>query len=90
MGTINDYTLYHQVKAGYQITNQDVDSGDADIYYLGFINQEGEWFIRKEDRSVSDDDDSKSWLFTKGSSDYTTNYALRESLTYANFYETFK
>jgi len=90
MGTINDYTLYQVHRAGYQISNQNVDSVDEDTHYLGFVNQEGSWYIRKEDRSVGGDDDSKTWTFAKGSSDYVTSYAARESLTYENWYETFK
>ena len=92
MGTINDYTYFHQRQAGYQISDEDANSADSDITYYGYLNQEGQWYIMREDVSVGGDDDVKAFRFTKGAldSDYTTNWALRESLTYADFEATFK
>lgn len=90
MGTVNDYAYFHQRQAGYQISDEDADSADVDITYYGYLNQEGEWYIMREDVNVGGDDDVKAWRFAKGSSGYTANWALRESLTYADFETTFK
>lgn len=90
MGTINDYTNFHQKMAGYQIVDQDVDSSDSDVTYYGHVNQEGEYFIMKEDLSVSDDADLKAWRFNKGSSGYATAWSGREALSYDTFINTFK
>ena len=79
--TINDYSLYHAKLNGYQISDQDVDSGDSDIIYFGYVNQRGEWYIMKEDQSVGGDANVLSWRFYKGDSGYSTNWANRESLT---------
>ena len=90
MGTINDYQYFHQRQAGYQIVDQDVDSGDGDITYYGFLNQEGEWYIMQEDLSVSGDANLKAWRFIKGDSDYSTNWTGREALSYDTFQNAFK
>ncbi len=88
--TLNDYQGFHHKQAGYQISDQDVKSTDADINYYGFLNQEGEWYIMEEDTSVGGDDDLMAWRFIKGGSDYTTNWTAREALSYADFETTFK
>ncbi len=90
MGTINDYANFHQRQAGYQISDEDADSTDNDVTYYGYLNQEGEWYIMKEDFGVGGDDDLKSWRFAKGSANYTTNWAARQALTYEDFETTFK
>jgi len=90
MGTINDYTYFHQKQSGYQISDEDVKSSDNDITYYGYLDREGNWYIMEEDVSVSGDDDLKAWKFIKGSSGYTTNWAARQTLTYEDFETAFK
>ena len=92
MGTINDYAYFHNKFQGYQISDQDIDSVDSEIFYYGYVNRAGDWYIMKEDTSVSGDANVKSWRFAKGDidDDYTTQWAARESQTYADFEDTFK
>lgn len=87
--TINDYQGFHHKQAGYQISDQDEKASDGDIVYYGFLNQEGEWYIMEEDQSV-DAGGLQEWRFIKGDSAYTTNWAGREALSYADFQATFK
>lgn len=64
---------------GYRISEID----DSIISYYGFINQEGSWFIMKEDA------DSGSFRYVKGSTDFPGNWESRENLTYDYYYKVF-
>lgn len=73
-GTLIDPSEKHPTD-GYNIT--EVDDSLADTYY-GYINKDGAWFIRKETASGA-------YRYAKGSSDFTTNWANKNSLTYDYF-----
>lgn len=63
---------------GYKIT--DID--DSTPSYYGFVNKSGAWFIQKEGTSGD-------YRYTKGSSDYTTNWTGRAALSYDYFDNVF-
>ncbi len=63
---------------GYQITEID----DSTPTYYGYVNKEGAWFIRKEDMDGS-------FRYTKGPSDFITNWTNRASLRYDYFNTVF-
>lgn len=60
---------------GYNIT--EIDDTGLDTYY-GYVNKEGAWFIQKESSSGA-------YRYTKGSSDFSTNWTNKASLTYDYF-----
>lgn len=64
---------------GYNIT--EIDDSLSDTYY-GYINKDGEWFVRKETASGA-------YRYAKGSSDFATNWTNRTSLTYDYFNNVF-
>lgn len=88
--TVNDYAFFQSFLAGFMPCDQDVDSADSDINYYGYENTEGEWYIMKEDLSVSGDSNLISWRYSKGDSNYGTNWTGREALTYERTNTTFK
>ena len=59
---------------GYKISQVD-DSSPA---YYGFVEKGGAWFIQKEDSSGN-------YRYTKGNSDFSTNWTGRAGLTYDYF-----
>ena len=63
---------------GYNIT--DVD--DSTPAYYGFLNKSGAWFIQKEGASGD-------YRYTKGTSNYSTNWTNRASLSYDYFDNVF-
>lgn len=63
---------------GYKISEID-DSSPA---YYGFINKDGAWFILKEDSAGT-------YRYTKGSSNFSTNWTGRAGLTYDYFHNVF-
>ncbi len=87
--TINDFAHFAFLLQGYQASDKDVDSVDADVNYYGYVNKFGAWYIMKEDLSVGGDADLNSWRYAKGSSGYSANWANREGLTYERFDEAF-
>lgn len=64
---------------GYTISETD----DSIVGYYGFINKEGAWFIMKRDQ------DSGSFRYVKGASDFPKNWKNRENLKYDYFYNIF-
>lgn len=60
---------------GYNIA--EIDDTGADTYY-GYINKDGAWFVRKESSTGA-------YRYSKGASDFTTNWTNRLSLTYDYF-----
>jgi hypothetical protein len=65
---------------GYSIT--EIDDSDADSYY-GFINQDGAWYIAREDSLGS-------YRYAAGSSGFSTNWGNRKtSLSYGYFDDVF-
>ena len=92
MGTINDYQ-YNQARfEGYKLSDQDVNSSDADITYFGYVNKEGDWYIMRYDKTVGGDADLRAYRYVEGTitDDYTTQWAAREAQTYADYEDTFK
>lgn len=59
---------------GYKISQID----DATPSYYGFVEKTGKWFIMK-------DDGAGAYRYTKGDSDFSTNWTNRASLTYGYF-----
>ncbi|MFC1600645.1 hypothetical protein ACFL25_01040, partial [Patescibacteria group bacterium] len=53
------------------------------VSFYGFINKEGGWYIMKEDPDVG------SFRYTKGETDFTTNWAEREKLNYDYYHNIF-
>ena len=66
----------------YSISDKD---DDASPNYFGFLDKDGNWYILKETISAGND----TYRYTKGVSDYATNWTNRASLTYQNFNAVF-
>ena len=64
---------------GYSISEVE----DNLVSYYGFINKEGGWFIMKGD------DDTGSFRYAKGESNFPDNWKKRHNLKYNYFYEVF-
>ena len=64
--------------SNYKISDKD---DDASPNYYGFLNASGGWYIMKEIVSAGAD----TYRYIKGSSDYTTNWTNRASLSYDYF-----
>ena len=62
----------------YQIS--DIDEASATVTYIGAIDRAGNWYINKIDETSG-----TTSRFIKGTSDYTTNWTNRASLTYDYF-----
>jgi hypothetical protein len=63
---------------GYEISRID----DSTPSYYGFTNKDGAWFIMKEDSSGN-------YTYAAGSSNFTSNWANRASLTYGEYFDVF-
>lgn len=59
---------------GYKISQID----DSTPAYYGFVNKTAEWFIMREDSGGN-------YRYTKGSSDFQTNWNSRAALSYSTF-----
>lgn len=64
---------------GYNISEVE----DGTVSYYGFINKDGNWFIMKGDN------DTGSFRYVKGKSDFPGNWKKRENLKYDYFHEVF-
>ena len=64
---------------GYEIT--EIDDASSPSYY-GFLKKNGYWYIMREDSSGA-------YRYTKGTSDFSTNWTNRASLTYDYFNSIF-
>lgn len=64
---------------GYAITN--IDDAGSPIYY-GFVKKTGAWYILNQDSN-------NVYLYTKGDSNFSTNWGNRASLTYDYFNNIF-
>lgn len=62
----------------------DIDDAST-VKYYGFVDADGNWYIMKEDTSVS----PKTYRYVSGNVDYTTNFTDRASLSYNYFYGIF-
>ncbi len=60
---------------GYKVS--EIDDASYPAYY-GFVNKSGAWFIQREDSAGAH-------RYTKGASDFATNWTNRASLTYDYF-----
>lgn len=60
---------------GYKITQ--IDDATSTTYF-GYMNKDGAWYISREDSSGN-------YRYTKGASDFSTNWTNRASLTYDYF-----
>ncbi len=58
----------------------------GDVRYYGFIDRFGNWYIRKDDLS---DTNNRTYRYTKGLSNYPTNWTNRTSLEYDYFHNVF-
>ena len=63
---------------GYKISRID----DSTPSYYGFTNKDGAWFIMKEDSNGN-------YTYATGSSNFSSNWANRASLTYGEFFDVF-
>ena len=73
-GTLIDPSEKHPTD-GYNIT--EIDDSGIDTYY-GYLNKDGAWYIQKE---LS----TGAYRYTKGTSDFTTNWIGKTGLTYDYF-----
>lgn len=62
---------------GYQISDQVTGTTS----YYGYVNKRGHWYIMKSVITGSE----INYTYTNGNDSYTANWALRGSLSYANF-----
>ena len=61
------------------------DQGVGNISYYGAVDVDGNWFIMKEDRSVT----PNTYRYFKGSSGYPAAFVARAGLAYDYFYNIF-
>ena len=73
-GTLIDPSEKHPTD-GYNIT--EIDDSGIDTYY-GYLNKDGAWYIQKEITTGA-------YRYTKGTSDFTTNWIGKTGLTYDYF-----
>ena len=66
--------------AQYKLSDYDVTS---DPLYLGFIDSEGRWYIKEINTT------NETLRYTAGTTDYSTNFINRASLTYDRLNEVF-
>lgn len=66
---------------GYQITEQDTGS----TQYFGYLRKDSYWYIMKVTRVGS----VRSYRFVKGSSNFSTKFGVRTTLSYDYFDEIF-
>lgn len=62
----------------------DIDQASSTVTYIGKVDRAGNWFIQKIDSTSG-----TTFRFIKGTSDYTTNWTIRASLTYDYFHIVF-
>lgn len=65
--------------AGYH--SSDIARGDPE--YWGYLDKDGKWYIMEYGRTAG------TRRFSRGSSDYSTNFSNRANLTYSYFNEVF-
>ena len=61
----------------------DIDDGNNDYNYYGYLRDDGWWYIMKEDVV------NKTYRYVKGGSDYATNWGNRSTLSYNYYNEVF-
>lgn len=61
----------------------DIDQAGINIWYYGFTDKDGAWYIMEENKTVN------SFRFISGSSGYITSWAERDTLEYDYLYEAF-
>jgi hypothetical protein len=71
------------ILAGYRNANSDENTGGTSYY--GFIDTEGNWYVMKRVESGV----TATITFSRGTTNYSTNWTDRASLTYATFDTTF-
>ena len=86
---INDLMVLHFAHADFKISDQDVDSGDPDITYYGYVNRVGEWYIMRRDNSPASGDD-RAYRFVKGGSGFATGWSGRQGLSYEAYDTCFR
>lgn len=64
---------------GYKVN--EIDSGE--ISYYGFVNENGEWYIMREDSNTG------SFRYTRGKSEFAKNWENRESFDYGYYHKVF-
>lgn len=72
------------VLVGYKNVNTEENSGDATSYY-GFVDTEGNWFIMKRVKLGT----ASEITYSRGTTNYSTNWTNRAGLSYAAFDITF-
>ena len=73
------YPAEQQPTDGYQIS--DIDEGD--YIYCGYTNENGDWYIMKQDSELG------SFRYVKGESNFSDNWNKREHLKYNYFHQVF-
>lgn len=84
----SEVTNYFDEKFSYDTLSKYViadKDDDASPNYYGFTDKEGNWYIMRETISSGAD----TYRYTKGESNYDTNWTNRASLTYDYFYNVF-
>lgn len=62
----------------------DIDVASSTVTYIGAVDRAGNWYIKKIDMTSG-----TTFRFIKGTSNYTTNWTNRASLTYDYFHIVF-
>lgn len=82
--TINDFAYFAFMMDGYKASDQARKAADTDIFYYGFLDSKGNWYIMEHDTTAGVNN-LQTFRFKKGTSGYTTNWTNRETLTYDYF-----
>jgi hypothetical protein len=79
--TVSNPTQFYRVA-----DTDDPDTGNVSgINYYGFVDVDGAWYIMREDLTGA----TATYRYTKGSTNYATNWTGRAGLTYDYFFNIF-
>ena len=80
---INDSALMAFFLDGFKISDQNVNSIDNTIQYIGMVNRFGVWYIMEQNTSTG------TFRYIRGITGYSTAYSAREANVYDFFYNVF-
>lgn len=79
MHSVTDNNAFNSNFNGYRHSDIKDHSTDSAIRYYGYINRWGDYYIEEQN------DTNGTWRYVRGTGNYTTAWASRESLVYDYF-----
>ena len=81
--SVTDNNYFNSNHTSFRASDIKAHSSDPAIRYQGFLNKWGDYVIEEQN------DTNGTWRFYRGSGNYTTAWAARESLSYGLFNAVF-